>query len=295
MALRPARAFVIGGGGVLGAAEVGMLAALLDAGILPDVVLGTSVGAINGAMFAAGPEQRTIDRLVTLWSSEASSTVFSGSALARVSTLAKTRTHAHDAAPLRQLLVDELGHISFEQLVVPFQCVAASIERASEHWFTEGLVVPAVMASAAVPGLLPPVVIDDEHFLDGGLVHSIPVGRALTLGAREVFVLHVGRIERPLEPPKRPWEVAAVAFEIARRHRFAAEMAAVPPDVVVHVLPTGGDEPPKYADLSALRYRDASKVSDRIEAAREATAAYLRDVAAGTRAPASPAGHAGTP
>jgi NTE family protein len=71
-----------------------------------------------------------------------------------------------------------------------------------------------VLASAAVPGLLPPVRVGDEHFFDGGLVHSIPVGRALELGARTVYVLHVGRIERPAGPDP-PWEVGLVAFEIA--------------------------------------------------------------------------------
>jgi NTE family protein len=126
-----------------------------------------------------------------------------------------------------------------------------------------------------VPGLLPPVEIGGEHFFDGGLVHSIPIGRAVALGARTVYVLHVGRIERPLQPPSRPWEVAMVAFEIARRHRFAADMAAVPDNVTVHVLPTGDPEPPKYADLSTLRYRDTARVAERIRLAQQSAAAYL--------------------
>src|SRR5436853_478438 len=87
-----------------------------------------------------------------------------------------------------------------------------------------GVLVPAVLASCAVPGLLPPVEVDGEHYFDGGLVHSIPVGRAIELGARTVYVLQVGRIERPLAPPRRLWEVGLVAFEIARRHRFHEEM-----------------------------------------------------------------------
>ena len=79
-----------------------------------------------------------------------------------------------------------------------FQVCAASIERAAEHWFDSGPLVDAVVASAAVPGLLPPAKIGDEHFLDGGIVNSIPLGRAVQLGATRVFVLQVGRIERPL-------------------------------------------------------------------------------------------------
>ncbi len=271
----PRVAFVLGGGGLLGSAEVGMLQALTERSIRPDVVLGTSIGAINGALFAADPSATAVQTLTRLWSSEASDRVFQGSALQRVGTLARTWTHAHDSEPLAELLRETLGDVPIEELEVPFQCVAASIQRASEHWFTEGPLVPAVLASAAVPGLLPPMEIDGEHFLDGGLVHSIPVGRALALGARTIYVLQVGRIDRPLTPPRRPWEVAAVAFEIARRHRFAAEMASIPDEVTVHLLPTGETEPPKYADLSALRYRDTSRVAERIEQARRAALAYL--------------------
>ena len=122
-----------------------------------------------------------------------------------------------------------------------------------------------------MPGLLPPVRVGGEHFLDGGLVNSIPVGEALALGARTVFVLQVGRIERPLAVPRRPWEVAPVAFEIARRHRFARDLASLPDGVAVHVLPTGGDEPPRTATSSALRYRDFAAVQRRIDAAYDAS------------------------
>jgi NTE family protein len=173
------------------------------------------------------------------------------------------------------MLEERLHDLRIEDLPVRFECVAASIERAAEHWFTAGPVVDAVLASSAVPGVLPPVRIGDEHFLDGGLVNSIPVGRAVELGARRVFVLQVGRVDRPLQVPTRPWEVASVAFEIARRHRFAREMADLPTDIEVHVLPTGADEPPRTADLSALRYRDFATVQLRIEQAYSATLDYL--------------------
>ncbi|MCY7364746.1 MAG: patatin-like phospholipase family protein [Frankiaceae bacterium] len=266
-------AFVLGGGGVLGAGEVGMLRALLEAGITPDLVVGTSVGALNGAFLAADPSVETTVRLAELWRQmSADGGVFSGSVAQRVGRAVRSRTHLHGRGPLRQLLADNLTVERIEDLAVPFQCVAASIERAAEHWFTEGSLSDAVMASAAVPGLLAPVQIGDEHFLDGGLVNSIPVSRAVELGARTVYVLQVGRIERPLTAPTRPWEVALVAFEIARRHRFASDMARLPDDVVVHVLPNG-DDPPE--GLAALRYRDLRRVARRVERAHEATADYL--------------------
>ena len=128
-----------------------------------------------------------------------------------------------------------------------------------------------------MPGLLPPVEIGGEHFFDGGLVDSIPVGRALALGATTVYVLHVGRIERPLTAPRRPWEVGLVAFEIARRHRFHEEMATVPGGVRVHVLPSGGTQRPP--DLSQLRYRDKTGVGMNIERAYRASASYLAGLA----------------
>jgi NTE family protein len=119
--------------------------------------------------------------------------------------------------------------------------------------------------------------IGGEHFFDGGLVHSIPVGRAIALAASTIYVLHVGRIERPLTVPRRPWEVGLVAFEIARRHRFHEEMSGLPDDVTVHVLPAGTDGRPP--DLSQLRYRDRAKVGVSIERAHDASARYLAGLA----------------
>src|SRR6266702_1639037 len=270
-------AFVLGGGGVLGAHEVGMLQALTEAGIRPDLIVGTSVGAINGVLVAADPDQ-AVARLGRLWRDTAVGEAFSGSLFGRVATLARSGTHLHSNAPLRHMLEELLPVRLIEELAVPFQCVAASVERAAAHWFTRGPIMPAVLASAAVPGLLPAVKVGGEHFFDGGLVHSIPVGRAVALGAREVYVLHVGRIETPLEAPRRPWEVGLVAFEIARRYRFAEEMASLPRDVTVHVLPagiTGVNGQRTAADLSQLRYRDFSRVDEHIERAHEASAAYL--------------------
>jgi NTE family protein len=268
-------AFVLGGGGLLGSNEVGMLRALLEADVQPDLVLGTSVGAVNGAAVAADPTIGAVAALAEVWERLADSDVYRGGAVRRARHLARTRTHVHPNEPLRALLTAQLGDRRIEDLAVPFQCVAASIERAAEHWFTTGPVVDAVLASSAVPGVLPPVLIGDEHFLDGGLVNSIPVGRAVSLGARRVFVLQVGRVDRPLTAPTKPWQVASVAFEIARRHRFAREMSEVPEGVEVHVLPTGADRPPRPADLSALRYRDFSSVPLRIAQAHAATRDYL--------------------
>ena len=269
-------AFVLGGGGgPFGAHEVGMLRALIERAIVPDLVLGTSVGAINGVAVAADPSMGGIERLTGMWSDIDRSDVFDGSVLGRLATLARTRTHLHGNDSLRTLLAEALPVARIEDLAVPFQCVAASIERASEHWFADGTLVDAVLASASVPGILPPVEIGGEHFIDGGIVNSIPVSRAVELGAKHIYVLHVGRLDRPLEPPRWPWEVALVAFEIARRHRFLGDLAALPDGIVAHVLPTGQQDPPRFTDLSQFRYRDTSNVRDRIAGAHEASTRYL--------------------
>jgi NTE family protein len=268
-------AFVLGGGGVLGAVEVGMLRALLRYGIAPDLIVGTSVGAINGVFVAADPREAVTDRLAALWSSVQARQVYGDSRTRQLVRVASGRPHLHSPRPLRDMLARELGaEASFADLPVRFQCCAANIERASEHWFDSGPVIDAVLASAAVPGLLPPMAIGGEHFIDGGIVNSIPIGRAVQLGAGTVFVLQVGRVDRPLTAPRTMLGVARVAFEISRRHRYARELADVPSTVDVHVLPTGGGS---ERDDSPLAYRDFAAAGRRIARAHEASTRYLRE------------------
>ena len=192
-------AFVLGGGGLLGAHEVGMLRALSESGIRPDLVVGTSIGAVNGVFIAADPDGAA-ERLADLWQGESLGMVFSETVLGRAVRLARSGTHLHAIEPLRRLLAETLRIEDFADLELPFHCVAASIEHATAHWFSSGPVVSAVMASCAIPGLLPPVEIDGAHYFDGGLVDSIPVGRAVALGAGIVYVLQVGRIDAASGP-----------------------------------------------------------------------------------------------
>ena len=269
-------AFVLGGGGVLGAVEVGMLRALFERDIRPDLVLGTSIGALNGALVARDPTLRVIERLTDLWRDAAESPrqVYGDRPLRTVRRAMATGTHLYSAKPIKQRLVDELGDLRFEDLAVPLHVCAASIERAAEHWFSSGPVVDAVVASAAVPGLLPPARVGEEHYLDGGIVNSIPVAKAVQLGADRLFVLQVGRVDRPLAVPRRPWEVARVSFEIARRHRFVREMADLPPHVTAHVLPARGTS---AKDDTLLGTRDFGTVQERIDLTYAAARGYLDD------------------
>jgi NTE family protein len=268
-------AFVLGGGGHAGAAEVGMLHALLERGIRPDLIVGTSVGAFHGAMVAADPTVESAEKLEGAWKELAGLGVLGRSWFTDAAGLVRSRTHVRSNEPMRRLAGRLLGASTFEELAVPFQCVAASIERFAEHWFSSGPLVDAILASAAVPGILPPVEIGGEHFIDGGIVNSIPVDRAVALGASEIYVLHAGRIEQPLARPRNMRDVGFVAFEIARRHRFVRDLAAVPEGVTVHVLPTGDPAPPRYNELSQLRFRDFRRVDNRIAFAYAATSEYL--------------------
>lgn len=253
-----------------------MLRALIERSITPELIIGTSIGAVNGAMIAGDPSLATIDRMADLWASIGQKGMFDSSFFERIKTITQSGTYLQGNESLRRLLTDAFAVELIEDLAVPFQCVAASIEAAGIHYFERGPLVEAVLASSAVPGLLPPVEVDGQHYLDGGLVASIPLDRAINLGSTTVYVLQVGRVEAPLTVPSKPWEVAMVAFEISRRHRFIEALANVPSAVEVHVLPTG--EPKAFNDLKQYRVSSSSMVAERIERSYEATCAYLDDL-----------------
>ena len=194
---------------------------------------------------------------------------------AQVRRAVRTRTHLHSSEPLRSGCWSELGERTFEDLAVPFQCCAASIERAAEHWFTAGPVVDAVVASAAVPGLLPPVRVGDEHYLDGGIVNSIPVGRAVQLGADRIFVLQVGRIDRPLkraDASRGRWPGCR-----SRSRGGTGSPARWPSCPTTSRRTCCPPRAPRPRTTRSFAYRDFSAVRDRIDAAYDASRAYLDD------------------
>ena len=266
-------AFVLGGGGRWGAVEVGMLAALVDAQIAPDLIVGTSIGAVNGAIFGADPSAAGVERLEAAWSSLADSDVFTPRRRDQLRNLVRLAPSLMSSAPLEHWLAEHCAADSFDDLVVPFQCVAAPIERAAEVWFTSGSLRPALLASCSVPGLLPPTAIGDEHFYDGGLVNSVPISRAIECGATEIYILQVGRIEQRLSVPTRWFEAGLVAFEISRRHRFATVSDDVPSGVTVHLLPSGNVLRP--SDRRQMKVTDFGDTANLIAGARRASTEYL--------------------
>ena len=268
-------AFVLGGGGLRGAAEAGMAKALAETDIRPDMVFGTSIGAVNGAVLCSGEFGEMVARLEQGWRGLAATGVLRERMTGRIANMVRHRTHLHSSDGLRDLLHEWVPHRTFEDLVVPFECSAACIETSSEAWFGSGPLIEPVLASCAVPTLLAPVEVGGMHYIDGGVVNSIPVSRAIERGATTIYVLHVGNIDTPLKLPRQPWDIAFVSFEISRRHRFHRDMATLPPDVTVHVLPTGGSPKAKYNDIAKLRYNHRDTIASRLDAAYEASAEYL--------------------
>ena len=134
-----------------------MLQALAQCEISPDLVLGTSIGAVNGALFAAQPDLSGVQRLRQLWLEADVLGLSSGALLRRAGTLVRSGTHLESFSALRDRLSGVLPVARVEDLAVPFQCVAASIERAAEHWFETGPLAEVILASCAVPGILPAV------------------------------------------------------------------------------------------------------------------------------------------
>jgi NTE family protein len=260
-------AFVLSGGGNLGALQIGMMRALLEHDIRPDLILGCSVGAINGAGLAEDPTLAGTLRLERLWRALDGKELMPAGWLPNAVAIARRGEAIHESHGLRRHLEQTLTARTFEELSVPFQCVATDVAGVREVWFRSGPLIQPILASAALPAVYPAVEIDGVRYLDGGIVDDVPMSRAVELGARSLYVLQVGLFSRPRPEPKRPLDVAVQAYWIARHHRFKRELAAMPSDIELHLLPTG--------QAPLMRYNDFTRTSELISLAYEASSAYL--------------------
>ena len=263
---RPRTAFVLGGARNLGAMQVGMLQALLGAGVAPDLVIGCSVGAINGAAVAADPTSGGVEALETLWTALSRRDVWPVHPRRTPLQLVRRGISVNGNEGLRAIVA---GHLpaTFEELAVPFACVATDLGSGRARWFDGGPLHDAVLASAALPGLLPPVEVDGRALIDGAVVDVVPVARAVALGADRLFVLQIKDLDEAAPPPKRPVDVLLRAFAISRNARFIHELATLPPTVEVHVMPV--------VEWPRLRYDGFSRTPELIALAREASASQL--------------------
>ncbi len=266
---RPTTAFVLGGAGNMGAVHLGMLRALLERQVVPDLVVGCSAGALNGGAIASDPTLATLARLEALWSDLSRSDVWPASTVVSALQLLRRRPAVNDSAGLRRVVERFLPGASFADLEVPFACVATSLVTGGERWFSEGPLVEAVLASSALPGLLPPVEIDGEAFIDGATVCVVPVAKALELGATRLFILQIKDLDAIPRQPRRPLDVIQRAFAISRNARFVHEMATLPEGVEAHVLPP--------VAWPRFRYDGFSRTAELVELAHAGASAYLAE------------------
>jgi NTE family protein len=168
---------------------------------------------------------------------------------------------------LRRALEAQLRARTFEELAVPFQCVATDVIGVREVWFTSGPLIDPILASAAIPAVYPAVEIDGVRYLDGAVVDDVPMNRAVELGATTLYVLQVSAFARPRPEPRRPLDVAVQSYWIGRHHRFKRDLDAMPAEVEVHLLPTG--------QTPTMRYNDFTRSAELIALAYEASRAYL--------------------
>jgi NTE family protein len=258
---------VLSGGGNHGAVQVGMLRALVEHDIRPELVLGCSIGALNGVAYAQDPTLSGVARLEELWRGLDAEGILPSGWLPNAVALARRGESIHSNDRLRGLLQGLLRVDTFEQLTVPYQCVATDVANVREAWFLHGPLVEPILASAALPAVLPAVEIDGIRYLDGAIVNDVPISRAVALGASTIYVLHCGTIDRPRPEPKRPLDVAVQAYWVARHHRFKRDLEALPANVEAIVLPMG--------ETRTLRFNDFTQSADMIRTAYAATDRFL--------------------
>jgi NTE family protein len=246
-------AFVLAGGGSRGAVQVGMLAELVDRGIRADRVFGASVGAINGAAYAGNPTREGIERMAGIWRDVKGTDIFPRSALDGPWAFLQKRAAVHSNSGLRAIIEAGIDFENLQDTTIPFELVTTSLTDGRERWIAHGSAVEAILASSAIPSIFPPVVIDGDVLVDGGVVNNVPISRAIGAGCTRIYVLLCGPLHYHPPLPKRPAEAALTAFFVAVHARFVRELSALPAGVEVVVFSGGGEPSAQYRDFSATK------------------------------------------
>jgi NTE family protein len=244
-------AFVLAGGGSRGAIQVGMLDELTERGIRADRVFGASVGAINGAVYAGNPTKEGIERMARIWGDVKGTDIFPRSALDGPWAFFQKRASVHSNSGLRAIIEAGIDFENLEDTTIPFEVVTTSLTDGRERWLGHGNAVEAILASSAIPSILPPVVIDNDVLIDGGVVNNVPISRAMLAGCTRIYVLLCGPLHYHPPTPRRPVEAALTAFFVAMQARFVRELASLPPGIEVVVFSGGGEPSAQYRDFSA--------------------------------------------
>ena len=236
----PLTAFVLSGGANQGIAQVGMLRALLERGIRPDVVIGTSAGALNGAAIAGSPTLEKVAHLEEVWVSLDGDDVFPGGTLQRAWNILRRDDHLVPNRGLASVIERAELHSTFAELPIPLRVITTDLLSGDEIVIVSGALAPALLASAALPGIYPPVQLNGHTLVDGAVVNLVPISHAVAGPIDRIFVLDVSDPinDRPI---RSPLDVLIRAFGISRDLRLELELQWVPKDIELVVLPPPTD------------------------------------------------------
>ena len=230
-------AFVLSGGASLGAVQVGMAQALEERGVRPDLIVGASVGALNGAWMSARGDRAGLEELARVWTSLKRGDVFPLRPLTGLFGFLGRSDHLVNASGLERLLRRHLPFERLEDAPIPLHVVATEVTTGLEVTLTRGDAVQAIVASAAIPGVYPPVRIDGRDLMDGGVIDNTPVSVAVAAGAEAVYVLPTGYACALHEAPRSALGVALQALTLLIDQRLAADIARYENRCDLHVIP----------------------------------------------------------
>ena len=214
-----------------------MLQALTEAGIHPDLLMGTSVGAVNAAWMAGTPDHEGALKLGEIWLGLRRQTIFPLNPWSSALGLLGRTNHVISNSGLRVLLEKHLPFERLEKAMVPVHVVTTELKTGRAVVMSSGPAVPALLASTAIPGIFPPVTIGQREFIDGAVANHTPVATAIELGATRIFVLPVGYPWLSQEPTN-ALRMALHALALFVEQKLNAEVAAYQKLADIHVLPT---------------------------------------------------------
>ena len=272
---KPKTVFVFSGGAVRGAAQIGMLKALCEKGIKPDAIVGVSIGALNGFWFACNPTLERVNDLEKLWQGIVEDPPISGNVLRRITSILRGKPSFDTGEKLRLFLEENVPSEDLKETQIPFHLGTTSASTGLIKWWNEGPSVDLLLASAALPGLLPAVHLDDNGYhLDGGVVSNIPLRKAISLKPTRLVVLDVAT--RFLPPEKQTAiSLMMIGFRAASAELSRQEWADVPRNVkVIHI---GLGDPDGDLDIDFQNVPDLMKEGE--EVAQKVLSESLTDVA----------------
>jgi len=252
-------AFVLAGGASLGAVEVGMLRALYERGITPQLVVATSAGALNAAFIASRPQTvQTADALGEIWLSLRRGQVFPVNLLTGLLGFLGTQDHLVPDRGMRRLITRHIERDRLEQMPLELHVIAVDVITGEEVRLSRGPAVEAVMASAAIPAVLPTVTWEGRELMDGGVANNTPISHAIELGATEVYVLPTGNACALTEPPSGALAMALHALSLLTQRRLIDDIAAHEDRTKLIVLP-----PPCPLSVQPIDFAHANLLIDR--------------------------------